>query len=80
MKGPNCRWCGTETYAEFVDIGVGFQQVTGGDCFECGARERGPYLNGGRISEVEQATMWAGPAEDWPEFSPFNPEVTTRQW
>ncbi len=65
MNGPECRWCKHKTYAEFVDVGVGFQQVTGGECYNCGAYEMGPYQTGGRISEVEMATMWIGPAEDW---------------
>lgn len=80
MNGPPCRWCGSRTDAEFVDVGVGLVQVTGGECWECGARERGPYMNDGRISEVEQATMWSGPAEDFPEFSPFNPDMQERPW
>lgn len=74
MTGPLCRWCSTPTYAEFVDVGVGYVQVTGGECPACGALERGPYMNDGRITEVEMATMWSGPLEDWPVFSPFNPD------
>lgn len=80
MNGPNCRWCGSKTDAEFVDVGVGMVQVTGGECWECGARERGPYMNDGCITEVEQATMWSGPDEDWPDFSPFNPDREERPW
>lgn len=80
MNGPPCYWCKTITDAEFVDVGVGFVQVTGGECVNCGARERGPYMNDGRITEVEQATMWSCPGEDWPEFSPFNPDATERPW
>lgn len=80
MKGPECRWCGKETDAEFVDVGVGLVQVTGGECGECGARERGPYMNDGRITEIEQATMWSQPYEDWADFSPFNPDVIERPW
>lgn len=71
MRGPKCRWCGEETDAEYVDVGVGWQQVTGGDC-RCGGHEMGPYQNGGMITEVEFATAWHGPFEDHPEFSPFN--------
>jgi hypothetical protein len=73
MNGPNCRWCEKPTDAEFVDVGVGFVQVTGGQC-SCGAYEMGPYMVGGMISEVELETLWRGPFEDEPEFSPFNPD------
>jgi len=75
MNGPPCRWCGMLTYAEFVGVGVGYVQVMGGECGNCGAHERGPYMNDGRITEVEQATMWSGPSEDYPPLSPFNPDV-----
>ncbi|UPW35916.1 hypothetical protein QE320_gp138 [Pseudomonas phage EM] len=71
MNGPNCRWCGEKTDAEFVDVGIGWQQVTGGVC-GCGGYENGPYQNDGRLSEVEFATYWLGPFEDHPDFSPFN--------
>lgn len=74
MNGPLCRWCDAVTDAEFVDVGVGYVQVTGGECRNCGAHERGPYMNDGRITEVEQATMWSGPLEDRAAFSPFNPD------
>lgn len=80
MNGPNCRWCGAPTEAEFVDIGVGYQQVTGGICWGCNCIERGPYMNDGLISEVEQATMWSGPAEDCSDFSPFNPDQQECPW
>lgn len=79
MNGPDCPWCGLPTDAEFVDIGVAMQQVTGGHCFGtqtepgCGAHEMGPYLVGGFISEVEMASLWRGPYEDYPELSSFNP-------
>lgn len=80
MNGPECRWCGKPTEAEFVDIGVGYQQVTGGRCWDCGADEMGPYLVGGRITEVEWVTLWRGPFEDFAEFSPFNPEQESHPW
>lgn len=78
MKGPECRWCGKPTDAEFVDIGVGMQQVTGGMCWPeldgCGAYEMGPYQVGGMISEEEMATFWTRPLEDYAAYSPFSPE------
>lgn len=73
MNGPECRWCNEKTDAEFVDVGVGWVQVSGGQC-SCGAYEMGPYMVGGMISEVELTTLWRGPFEDHAEFSPFNPD------
>lgn len=38
-----CKKCGTEMEAEFVDIGIGFQQVTearcSNQCYECETQE-----------------------------------------
>lgn len=73
MNGPDCRWCSKATDAEFVDVGVGFVQVTGGQC-SCGSYEMGPYMVGGLITEVEMFTLWCGPLEDHADFSPFNPD------
>lgn len=63
--GPACRWCNEATHAEYVDVGVGLLQCTGGECYHCGGRELGPYMTDGPLSEVEMATGWLGPAEDW---------------
>lgn len=63
--GPACRWCKSTTEAEYVDVGVGMVQVTGGECLNCGAHELGHYQTDGPLSEVEMATGWVGPAEDW---------------
>jgi hypothetical protein len=79
MNGPNCRWCNQSTDAEYVDVGVGCVQVTGGRC-DCGSYEMGAYMVDGRITEVEQATLWTGPSEDRAEFSPFNPEQQDSPW
>jgi hypothetical protein len=73
MSGPLCRWCESKTYAEYVDVGVGWVQVTGGECLNCGAHEMGPYMTDGRITEVEMASMWHGPLEDHEYYSEFNP-------
>ena len=78
MSGPLCRWCNSRTDAEYVDVGVGWVQVTGGKCWDCGAYEMGPYQTDGRITEVEMASLWLGPFEDHPDFSPFNPDQ--REW
>lgn len=65
MRGPNCRWCDSATDAEFVDVGVGFVQVTGGFCLACGGHELASHQIDGLISEVEMATGWLGPEEDY---------------
>lgn len=38
-----CPYCGTVCYAEFVNIGVGMQQVTPYRCDFCGAVQIGAY-------------------------------------
>lgn len=63
-NGPDCRWCGTATDAEFVDVGVGMVQVTGGHCPECGGLELARHQIDGPLSEVEMVTGWIGPFED----------------
>lgn len=79
MNCPDCRWCGCKTDAEFVDVGVGFVQVTGGRC-KCGGYEMGKYMTDGRITEVEMATLWQGPDEDFTDFNPFNPDQQETPW
>lgn len=79
LTGPDCRWCGSKTDAEFVDVGVGFVQATGGHC-GCGGYEMGPYMTNGRITEAEMASGWRGPDEDFAEFSPFNPDRQETPW
>lgn len=87
MNGPNCPWCGLPTDAEFVDIGVGFQQVSGGHCLGeyskgtpgCGSYEMARHQIDGRLTEVEMVVGWHGPLEDHVAMSPFNPE-TDEDW
>lgn len=80
-NGPKCPWCGLATDAEFVDIGVGYQQVTGGFCLGiyngppgCGSHEMAGHQIGGFLTEVEMAVGWTRPFEDYAELSAFNPE------
>lgn len=84
MNGPDCPWCGLPTDAEFVDIGVGFQQVSGGWCLGvyqgpvgCGSYEMAHHQIDGRLTEVEMVVGWRGPHEDVAELSPFNPDPET---
>ena len=44
MIPSKCPYCGHKEFdAEFVDIGVGFQQVTPAICENCGAQELHPF-------------------------------------
>jgi hypothetical protein len=56
-----CGWCGSENLTcEFVDIGVGQQQVTPYECISCGATEMGP--NDFEADEEDKRRGWfAGP-------------------
>jgi len=59
-----CPWCGSKSVsAEFVDIGVGYQQVTPYQCEDCWASQLNPY-NGDfeRASAYERKIgWWCGP-------------------
>lgn len=65
MSGPPCRWCKTLTFAEFVDVGVGYVQVTGGECPGCGGRELASHQIDGRLTEEEMATGWLAPMDEY---------------
>lgn len=60
----NCPYCQTECYADFVDIGVGYQQCGPFHCENCGASEIGPYDAERTLSEVENKTGWYGPESE----------------
>lgn len=39
-----CPWCKSARLdAHFVDVGVGMEQVSPYECFDCGARQISPY-------------------------------------
>jgi len=56
-----CPYCGTETRAEFVDIGVGYQQVAPYRCGACFAVQIGPYDKERPLSDAEIETGWYAP-------------------
>lgn len=57
-----CPWCESgKVEAEFVDVGVGHQQVTGHLCHTCGAYELGHNVDTTSITEAEQKVGWSGP-------------------
>lgn len=57
----NCPYCSAVCRADFVDIGVGFQQCGPYHCTDCGASEIGPYDEPRDLSADEQTTGWYGP-------------------
>jgi MinD superfamily P-loop ATPase len=57
----NCPYCGQECSAEFVDIGVGMQQVTPFACEGCHAVQIGPYDEERPLTEQEIKTGWYEP-------------------
>lgn len=59
-----CPWCGSsDLEAEFVDIGVGAQQVTPYHCCACGADEMNPYDDNARATDEERKRGWWSPDE-----------------
>lgn len=73
-QGPCCPWCDQQLYAEHCDVDVGWIQIEGAYCHDCMSYEMGPYQVGGMLSEVEMATLWTSPIEDFAQYSPFNPD------
>lgn len=54
-----CPFClGARVYCEFVDIGVGYQQVTPYDCGDCGAQQMSPYGDNSRATARERWFGW----------------------
>lgn len=55
-----CPWCGSANVdAEFVDIGVGLQQVTPYRCWDCDALQLGPHSD--NATELERRVSWYAP-------------------
>jgi hypothetical protein len=67
MSGPNCPWCSSPTRVRFW-----FSQLA--ECGTCGAIQIPAFLAGGWLTEEEQVVRWRRPQEDYPVFSPFNPD------
>jgi hypothetical protein len=62
MKLRDCPYCRcTRCEAEFVDIGVGYQQVSPYVCPECCAVEVGPYDKDPPSASIEAFTGWYAP-------------------
>lgn len=64
MRGPwdtpseECPYCGTLCDAEFVDVGVGMEQVTPYMCEGCHAVQIGPYDEPRPLNDREVETGW----------------------
>jgi hypothetical protein len=52
-----CPYCGSPSYAEFVDIGVGMEQCSPYLCENCGASQIGTY-DDSNLSSEEERTGW----------------------
>lgn len=61
MSGVSCPYCRALCYAEFVYVGVGFEQVTPYTCDECHARQIGPYDEPSVLTALERRTGWYQP-------------------
>jgi hypothetical protein len=57
-----CPYCGTLTWADFVDVGVGFIQCGPYHCDKCGAYEIGPYDAPKELTEAEEKYGWYLPS------------------
>lgn len=51
-----CPYCDGECEADYVDIGVGMQQVTPFGCYDCGAVQVNPYHKDLVLDEDEKLT------------------------
>ena len=56
-----CPYCSTICRADFVDIGVGFQQCGPFHCERCRASEIGPYDDPRDLTERETRLGWYAP-------------------
>ncbi len=58
----NCPYCRESCSADFVDIGVGFQQCGPYHCQNCGASQIGPNDKERPLADWEKETGWYQPA------------------
>ena len=66
-----CPWCDSGSVeAEFVDVGVGHQQVTGHLCHTCGASEIYPGTKEEDVNSTEWKLGWHKPNDQY--FPPEN--------
>jgi hypothetical protein len=64
VKAGTCGWCGSkDTDAEYVDNGVGMQQVTAAVCNHCGAVQIGPYNEEEHTDPEDKRRGWYASGE-----------------
>ena len=59
----NCPYCGAKCFADFVDIGVGYQQCGPYHCQRCGASEIGAHDDYNGYTPRERDTGWYEPGK-----------------
>jgi hypothetical protein len=59
-----CPYCGSRCEADFVDIGVGYQQCGPYHCIQCGASEIGPNDKERPLTELERKAGWYAPGAE----------------
>lgn len=56
-----CPYCRSLCCADFVDVGVGYQQCGPFHCERCGASQIGPYDKERALTDIEDETGWYAP-------------------
>jgi transposase-like protein len=75
----SCPWCDSPAHAEFVDIGVGLQQVAPYTCSSCGARQFYDAEEAQLASPGERSVGWWNPALDPPADDDSEPLIFLHQ-
>ena len=66
-----CPYCDMLTWADFVDVGVGFEQCGPYHCDACGAYQIGPFDKRKGYTKEEERTGWYEPSSS-KEFTSGN--------
>lgn len=59
----NCPYCGRPCHADWVDVGIAFQQCGPFFCENCKASEIGSFDTPRKLSDIEEETGWYAPGE-----------------
>lgn len=63
-KTEKCPYCENDTYADFVDVGVGMIQCGPFHCENCKSYQIGPHDDHKDLTEIEEKTGWYEPLTD----------------
>jgi len=64
QERQTCPYCDNDQcQADYVDIGIGFQQCAPFYCDNCGACEIGAYDDPVELTELEKKTHWYEPGD-----------------